>query len=145
MSHVYEILKKKGNTVWTVGPKDTVKDALKLMAEKNVGAVLVLDGKKVSGVFSERDFARHSARLDLRPQEVLIKDMMTHLVFHVSPSQTTEECMNLMTNKHIRHLPVFEGDNLIGMISIGDVVKQVIEDHEFSITQLKRYVTGEVQ
>ena len=144
MSIVREILKVKGNTIWSVGPKDTVQDTLKLMAEKNVGAVLVLDGSKIAGIFSERDFARHCAHRSLNPAEVPVKDMMTSRILFVNPTQTTEECMSIMTTKRIRHLPVLENDKLIGLISIGDVVNRIIEDHKFSITQLERYVTGEV-
>ncbi len=142
MSNVREILNKKGNTIWSVSPQDTVNDTLKLMAEKNVGALLVLEGRKIAGIFSERDFARHSAKRSLRTEEVPIKDMMTSRILYVSPTQTTEECMSLMTAKHVRHLPVIEDDKLIGLISIGDVVKQVIEDQKFSISQLEHYVTG---
>ena len=143
MSTVHDILKVKGNTIWSVGPQDTVKDALKFMADKNVGAVLVLENTKIAGVFSERDFARHCAKRSLKPEEVSVKEMMTTHIFFVSPSQSTDECMSLMTSKHIRHLPVMEDDRLIGLISIGDVVKKIIEDHKFSISQLERYVSGE--
>lgn len=143
MSKVFDILNKKGGTIWSVGPQHTVTETLKLMADKNVGAVLVMDGKKIAGIFSERDFVRFSAKGNVRPQETPIKDMMTSQLFFVTSNQTTEECMSLMTAKRIRHLPVMEADNLIGLISIGDVVKQVIEDQKFSITQLERYVNGE--
>jgi CBS domain-containing protein len=144
MSIVSDILKGKGNTIWSVGPRDTVQSTLKLMAEKNIGAVIVVDGKKIAGIFSERDFARHCAKGSLNPAEIHVSDMMTSHLFSVNPSQTTNECMALMTSKHIRHLPVMDNDQLIGLISIGDVVKRIIEDHKFSITQLERYVTGEV-
>ena len=143
-STVREILKTKGNTVWSVRPQDMVKDTLNLMAEKNIGTVIVLEGEKIAGIFSERDFARHCAKRSLRPEEVAVKDMMTTRILFVSPAQTTEECMSLMTSKHIRHLPVIEDDKLVGLISIGDVVKKIMEDQKFSISQLERYVTGEV-
>ncbi len=142
MSNVREILKKKGSTIWSVKPQDTIQDSLQLMAEKNVGAVLVLEDNKIAGIFSERDFARHCAKHSVRPEEVPIKDMMTSRILFVSPTQTTEECMSLMTTKRVRHLPVIEEDKLVGLISIGDVVNQVIEDHKFSIIQLERYVNG---
>lgn len=144
MSNVFNILIKKDKAIWSVNPQDTVLDTLKLMAEKNVGAVIVLEDGKIAGIFSERDFARHSAKRSIQPEQVLIKEMMTNLIFSVSPDQTTEECMSLMTAKRIRHLPVIEDGKLAGLISIGDVVKQVIEDQKFSINQLERYVTGEV-
>ena len=139
---MHDILKVKGNAVWTVTPKDTVKDTLKLMAEKNLGAVLVVDGKKTAGIFSERDFARHSALQNINLDTVAVKEMMTVQVFSVTPTQNTDECMSIMTAKHIRHLPVVENGELIGLISIGDVVKRIIEDHKFSISQLEGYVTG---
>ena len=143
MSTVREILNVKNNAIWSVGPKDTVTATLKLMAEKNIGAVLVLDGKKIAGIFSERDFARHWAKHNLKLEEVSIKDLMTTQLYVVGPTQTTDECMAIMTTKRIRHLPVIENNELIGLISIGDVVNRIIEDHKFSISQLERYVNGE--
>ena len=144
MSNVREILKTKGDKIWSVSPQTTVNATIKLMSEKNVGAVLVLEGKKIVGIFSERDFTRHSAIGGLRLDEVLVRDIMTSRILFVSPDQTTEECMSLMTTKRIRHLPVIENDELVGLISIGDVVIKIIEDQKFSITQLERYVTGGV-
>lgn len=143
MSNVRDILGKKGNSVWTVNSNETVYKTLQLMAEKNVGAVLVMDGAKISGIFSERDFARHSTKESLKLNEIPIKSMMTSHILFVSPNETTEECMSLMSAKRIRHLPVLEDGKLVGFISIGDVVKKVIEDHKFSIAQLEKYVTGE--
>ncbi len=143
MSNVREILKTKGTAVWSVDPAAKVGDTIKMMAEKNVGAVLVLDGKKIMGIFSERDFIRNAAKTNLcTTQEALVKDMMTSRILFVGPSQTTEECMSLMTAKRIRHLPVIENEELVGLISIGDVVNKIIQDQKFSITQLERYVTG---
>ncbi len=143
MSNVRDILKTKGNSIWSVSPKDTVLKILKFMAEKNVGALLVLEGEKIVGIFSERDFARHCAKGEVRPEDVLVKDMMTSHILSVTSDTSTDECMDIMTTKRIRHLPVIENEKLIGFISIGDVVKRIIEDHKFSITQLERYVTGE--
>ena len=142
MSTVREILRTKGNTVWSVSLEDTIYDTLKFMAEKNIGAVLVLDGNTIAGIFSERDFARNAVKSILWPKEIKVNAMMTSVVLFVSPSQTTEECMSLMTDKHVRHLPVVEDDQLIGLISIGDVVHRIIEDDKFSISQLESYVTG---
>ena len=143
MSNVREILAKKGNAVWSVNAQDTVYDTLKFMAEKNIGAVLIMEDKKIAGIFTERDFARHSLEKNLKLAEIPVKSMMTTHILFVSPSQSTEECMSLMTAKRIRHLPVIENDRLVGLISIGDVVSKVIEDHKFSISQLEKYVTGE--
>jgi CBS domain-containing protein len=144
MSNVSDILQKKGGNVWSVKPTDSVFNTLKLMAEKNVGAVLVLEDSKIAGIFSERDFARFCAKGEVHSKEVLVKDLMTTHILSVSPDVTTDECMSIMTSKHIRHLPVLEDDKLMGMISIGDVVKRIIEDHKFSINQLERYVKGEI-
>ncbi len=143
MSHVHDILKGKGNVIWSVNPHDTVNDTLKFMAEKNIGAVLVMEHGKIAGIFSERDFARHAIKCSGNPGLVPVKDMMTTRILFVSPADTTEECITLMTSKRIRHLPVIENDKLIGLISIGDVVRRIIEDQKFSIIQLERYVTGE--
>ncbi|MBL8012943.1 MAG: CBS domain-containing protein [Candidatus Omnitrophica bacterium] len=143
MSKVYDIIKKKDGMIFSVKPQDTIRHTLKLMAEMNVGAVLILEGGRIIGIFSERDFARHSAKGQVRIEDALVKDMMTTSIVSVSSSQTTEECMSLMTSKRIRHLPVIDNEKLIGLISIGDVVKQVIEDQKFSITQLERYVSGD--
>ncbi len=143
MSNVREILGKKGNTILSVTSHDTVYDALKLMGEKNVGAVLVMDGGKIAGIFSERDFARYSIKEHLPLDKTPIKNLMTSRILFVDPSQTTEACMTLMSTKRIRHLPVIEGDKVIGVISIGDVVSKIIEDYKFSINQLEKYVTGE--
>lgn len=143
MSNVREILKAKDGNIWSVTPHTTVKDTIKLMSEKNVGAVLVLEGKKIMGIFSERDFIRNAAKTDLcATQEALVKEMMTTRILFVNPAQTTEECMSLMTTKRIRHLPVIDNEELLGFISIGDVVKKIIDDQKFSISQLEQYVTG---
>jgi CBS domain-containing protein len=142
-SHVSDILKTKGQNIWFVHPQDSVSKTLKLMAEKNVGAVLVCENEKIAGIFSERDFARHCAKGQINTEQALVKDMMTTHIFTATPQNSMDECMALMTAKHIRHLPVLENHKLVGLISIGDVVKRIIEDHKFSITQLERYVTGE--
>ena len=145
MSSVRDILSVKGNAVWSVKPQDAVKETLKLMAEKNVGAVLVVEDKEIAGIFSERDFVRHFAKNSLPSENLPIKDLMTKQIISVTPTQSTDECMAIMTAKHIRHLPVIEDGKLIGLISIGDVVKRIIEDHKFSISQLQSYVTGGMQ
>jgi len=142
MSNVREILKSKGSTVWSVSPQVSVRDTIKLMSDKNVGALLVLDGDKIAGIFSERDFARHSAKGGFNLEQTLVKDLMTTRILFVSPEHSTEECMSLMAAKRIRHLPVIENEKLVGLISIGDVVIKIIQDQKFSITQLERYVTG---
>ncbi len=142
MATVSNLLKVKGKDVWTVQSGTQVKDTLRLMAEKNIGAVLVLDGARIVGVFSERDYARHAARRESMLLNEPVDDFMTRAVYYVSPSQTLEEVMALMTSKHIRHLPVLEDDQLVGVISIGDVVKKLMDEKETTIQGLENYILG---
>jgi CBS domain-containing protein len=140
---VRDILKEKGNQIWWVSPDSTVYDALTLMAEKNAGALVVLDGEKLAGIFSERDYARKVVLKGKFSKETAVKEIMTSEVTYILLAQSVEECMALMTDKRIRHLPVLEGEKLVGVISIGDVVKAIISDKEFLIHQLEKYITGE--
>ena len=142
MITVRDILRQKGNQIWWVSPDSTVYDALKLMAEKNLGALLVLDGEKIAGIFSERDYARKIILKGKASKETSVEEIMTSEVTTVRPGQFVEECMALMTDKRIRHLPVLEGEKLVGVISIGDVVKAIISEKEFTIKQLENYITG---
>lgn len=142
MKTVKEILKAKGYDIWSVAPDASVYDALKLMADKNIGAVLVIDAGKLVGILSERDYARRVIYKGKLPEDTPVYEIMTEKVLWVRPDQTVEECMALMTDKRVRHLPVFEGDQLIGVISIGDVVKAIISEQEFMIEQLEHYITG---
>jgi len=142
MKTVKDLLKGKGYDIWAVAPDDSVYDALKLMAEKNVGAVLVMDAGTLVGILSERDYARKVDFKGRCPEDTSAQEIMTEKVLWVRPDQTIEECMALMTNKRVRHLPVFEDDQLIGVISIGDVVKAIISEQEFMIGQLEHYITG---
>lgn len=142
MKTVSQLLQGKGNQVWSIGPDMLVIDALKLMAEKEVGALVVLEGKQVAGIVSERDYARKVALRGKSSLTTPVREIMTEKVVYIRPDQTVNDCMALMTNKRIRHLPVVEGDNLVGVISIGDVVKAVISEQEFIISQLENYITG---
>ncbi len=142
MATVRQILQTKGTALWTISPECTILDALKLMAEKNVGALLVVQEEQLMGIFSERDYARNVVLKGRTVEDTTVSDIMTSRVVYVRPNQTTEECMALMTDKHIRHLPVLEGERLIGIISIGDVVKEIISDQEFTIRNLEGYITG---
>ena len=142
MTTVRQILQNKGYDVWSVPPDATVYEALELMAEKNIGAVLVLDGERVAGIFSERDYARRVVLHGKSSKTTPIHEVMTSKVFYVRPDHTIEECMALMTDKRIRHLPVMENERLIGIISIGDVVKAMISQQQFIIEQLEHYITG---
>jgi CBS domain-containing protein len=142
MKTVAHILKTKGQHIYSIAPESTVYDALKLMAEKDVGALVVLKGDAVVGVFSERDYARKIILKGKTSKETLVKEIMSEKVLYVTSDQTLEECMAIMTEKHIRHFPVMDGDKLLGFISIGDVVKGVISHQQFVIDQLQKYITG---
>ncbi len=143
MKTVNELLRTKGGNVWSIGPDATVYEALAVMAEKDVGALLVLDNAgQLVGVLSERDYARKIVLKGKTSRETLVREIMTEKVLGVRPDQTIEECMALMTNKRIRHLPVLEEGRLAGVISIGDVVKAIISEQEFVIEQLENYITG---
>jgi CBS domain-containing protein len=143
MATVKNLLNTKGIEVWTVPITATVKETLKLLAEKNIGAVLVLEDEKIVGIFSERDYARHAAQNESMLLDELVSGLMTRSVYYVSPQQTVDECMALMTSKHIRHLPVLEAEQkLVGLISIGDVVRQLLEEKETTIQGLENYILG---
>ena len=139
---VRQILSEKGHEVWSTSPDATVFEALKFMSDKSIGALVVLDNLEVVGVFSERDYARKVTLKGKSSKKLPVKEIMTRRVVCVQPDNTTEDCMALMTDKHIRHLPVVEGDELVGIISIGDVVKAIISQQELVIEQLENYITG---
>ncbi len=140
MKTVGDILKKKGSHVWSVSPGTTVYDALKLMAEKEIGAVVVLETGQPVGIFSERDYARQVILKGRTSKDTPVRDVMASRVVFVRPEQSIEDCMALMTDKHVRHLPVLQQGTLGGMISIGDVVKEMISEKEFIIEQLANYI-----
>lgn len=142
MKIVRDILQVKGSQVWSIPPDRSVFDALTLMAEKNVGALVVLDGDRVVGIISERDYARKVILKGKSSKEIPVREIMTPHVVCIRPEQSMEECMALMTDKHVRHLPVAEKNRLVGIISIGDAVKAIIEEKEFIIGQLENYITG---
>lgn len=142
MITVKDILQTKGHDVLSITPDATVYEALKIMADKNVGALVVLDGETVAGIMSERDYARKVVLHGKSSREMLVREIMTTSVYYVRPEQNLQECMAQMTDKRVRHLPVLENDRLVGIISIGDVVKTVIADQEFTIKLLENYITG---
>lgn len=142
MTNVRSILQAKSNQVISVSPETLVSTALELMAEKNVGALVVVKDGVLAGIFSERDFARKIISKGKTALESTVNDLMTSIVFTVTPEQSIEECMAAMTAKRIRHLPVLENHRLIGVISIGDVVKAVISEKEHLIKHLENYITG---
>jgi CBS domain-containing protein len=142
MKTIQQLLQTKGYDIWSINPEAMIFDALKLMAEKKVGALLVLDAGKLVGIFSERDYARKVILHGKSSRNTPVREIMTERVIYVHLDQTIEECMALMTEKRVRHLPVMSGDQLVGVISIGDVVKAVISEQEFIIEQLENYITG---
>ncbi len=142
MKTVAHILDVKGRAVYTVAPDALVYEALEKMAEHDVGALLVLDGDRLAGIVSERDYARKVILLGRRSQEAPVRDIMTEAVLTVTPESSVADCMSLMTERRIRHLPVLDGEELAGVVSIGDVVKAVISDQEHLIEQLERYITS---
>ena len=142
MKTVRQLLRTKGHEVLSVAPDTAVFEALQLMAEKNVGAVLVLEGERLVGILSERDYARKVILKGKSSKETLVREIMSSRVLYVRPEQTIEDCMALMTDKHVRHLPVLDQGKLIGVISIGDVVKALIDEQQFIIEQLQNYITG---
>ena len=142
MATVRDMLKTKGFEVWSVTPDQSVFDALKLMAEKNVGAVLVMDSDRLIGILSERDYARKVVLHGKSSAGTPVREIMTGPVMCVGPEDSAEQVMALITERHIRHLPVLEDGKLIGLISIGDVVKATIAQKEFIIEQLEQYVKG---
>lgn len=142
MMTVKEILDGKGRQVWTIAPGAKVLDALKVMADKQVGALVVLENDRVVGVLSERDYARKVVLEGKASKDTPVKDIMTSPVYGVRPETTAEECMGLMTGKHIRHLPVCEGERLVGVVSIGDVVKSIMTEQKVTIENLQNYIMG---
>jgi CBS domain-containing protein len=142
MNLVSTLLRVKGNVVYTVGPETPVIAALELMAEKKIGAVLVLEDKNIVGVFSERDFVRNVAQNNQLGLDTPVRDLMTTEVFCISPELSIDECMALMTNRRVRHLPVLKEGQLMGLISIGDVVKLLIEDKNLLIANMEKYILG---
>ena len=140
--NVKELVEQKGADVWSVRPDVTVFETLELMASKEIGAVLVFDGERLVGMFSERDYARQVILKGKASKDTPVRDVMTARVTYVRPEQTVEDCMALMTDKRVRHLPVLDEGRVIGVISIGDVVKAVISEKQFIIEQLENYITS---
>ena len=142
MKTVDEIVRKKGNKIWSVTPETPIYETLELMAQKNIGAVLVLEEDDLVGVFSERDYARKVILQGKASRDTPVGEAMTRRVTCVRLDQPIEECMALMTDKRVRHLPVIENNQLMAVISIGDVVQAIISEQEFIIEQLENYITG---
>lgn len=142
MSTVRNILQKKGNAVYSISPDRSVYDALEELEEKNLGSLVVVENKKLIGVFTERDYARKVILKGRSSKETLVRDIMSSNSLFVNPDNTLDDCMQLMTDKFVRHLPVLENDELVGVISIGDIVKYIIYEKDFIIGNLEHYITG---
>jgi len=140
---VSQILKTKGGKIWSIAPQETAYKALQLMSEKNLGAVLVIDKKKVVGLFSERDYARKVILKGKSSKTTNVSELMTKEVLFVDPDTSVEDCMSLMTKNFVRHLPVMEKKQLVGLVTQGDVVKQLIADQKFENEELERYIHDE--
>jgi CBS domain-containing protein len=144
MNIVRELLANKIGDVWSIGPKATVYEALTLMGEKEVGALMVMDGGKVAGIISERDYARKVALRGKTARETIVDEIMTPAaeMHRVKPDTTIADCMVVITGKRVRHLPVFDGNRVVGLVSIGDVLKSFIDEQEVLIEQLSNYIAG---
>jgi CBS domain-containing protein len=142
MKSVAQLLKVKGTRVHSIAPGASVLDCLKLFADQRIGAALVMEGDRLVGIFTERDYARKVALQGKSSKDLKVQEVMTADVLWVGPDRTNEECMALMTEKRIRHLPVMEGGKVIGIISIGDLVKDIIAEQQFVISQLEHYIMG---
>ena len=140
MKAIAEVLKKKGNKVFSVNSESSVFDAIKIMASNKISSLLIMDDDKLLGIITERDYAWKVILMGKASKTTKVKEIMTEDILYVKPSETVEECMALMTEKRIRHLPVMENDKLIGLVSIGDLVKALIEHQKFIIKQLEHYL-----
>jgi CBS domain-containing protein len=136
------LLQKKGKAVWSIGPEASVYEAIQIMSERQIGALVVLSGGQLWGIVSERDYARKVILKGRNSREAKVREIMTAPVLFVTPEKTIDDCMRIMTTRRVRHLPVLEGDNVVGMVSIGDVVNWVITSHEQTIRHLHNYITG---
>ncbi|MBN1663327.1 MAG: CBS domain-containing protein [Deltaproteobacteria bacterium] len=142
MSYVRDVLAAKDNKIQSISPNATVFEALKQMSEKEIGALVVMENKKIVGIISERDYARKIILQGKTSKETKVKEVMSTQLFSVTPDNSLEETMVLMTGKHVRHLPVFENNKFIGILSIGDVLKSIISNKDFLIDQLSSYISG---
>lgn len=139
---IRDILHHKGNSVWTIAPDATVFEAIQMMAEKNIGALLVIEAEKLIGIISERDYTRKVILKGRASKETLVRDILSGKIIFVTPEHTIEECMRLMTEHRIRHLPVLDSARIAGVVSIGDLVNWIISAQNSAIHQLQTYITG---
>ena len=142
MTTIAQLLNTKGNQVWSIEPKATIFKALEIMSEKEIGALLVMENGKLTGIFSERDYARKVILKGKSSKETLVGELMTKKVFYIDSQKTINDCMAMMTAKRIRHVPVIEDNQVVGIVTIGDVVNQIISEQEVTINHLENYITG---
>lgn len=142
MRPILELLKKQGGTIWSLHPQETVYDALKTLSDRDVGALMVLDEGRLVGIFSERDYTRKIALAGKASRDTRVEDIMSTTLQTVSPHTTTDDCMALMSQRKIRHLPVVDGEAVLGMISIRDIMNDMIQDREETISQLQSYIVS---
>ncbi len=142
MDNVGNILNQKGNQVWSIGPGETVYSALEILAEKNIGVLLVMEGERVVGIFSERDYARKVILKGKSSVQMKVEEIMSRNVLYASPGDSVEKCMAIITENKIRHLPVMQDGKLLGMITSGDIINHIISRQKFEIQELKKYITG---
>ena len=142
MTTIAQLLNAKGKQIWAVEPKATIFEALEIMSEKEIGALLVMEDGKLKGIFSERDYARKVILKGKSSKETPVGELMTKKVFYIDPQKTTNDCMAMMTAKRIRHVPVIEDNQVMGIVTIGDVVNQIISEQEVTINHLENYITG---
>ena len=142
MTTIAQLLNTKGNQIWSVEPKATIFEALEIMSEKEIGALLVMEDGKLTGIFSERDYARKVILKGKSSKETPVGELMTKKVFYMDPQKTINDCMAMMTAKRIRHVPVIEDNQVMGIVTIGDVVNQIISEQEVTINHLENYITG---
>ena len=142
MTKIAQLLNTKGNQVWSVKPEATIFEALEIMSEKEIGALLVMEDGKLTGIFSERDYARKVILKGKSSKETLVEELMTKKVFYIDSQNTINDCMAMMTAKRIRHVPVIEDNQVVGIVTIGDVVNQIISEQEVTINHLENYITG---
>jgi CBS domain-containing protein len=142
MTTIAQLLNTKGDQIWSVEPKATIFEALEIMSEKEIGALLVMEDGKLTGIFSERDYARKVILKGKSSKETQVGELMTKKVFYIDSQKTINDCMAMMTAKRIRHVPVIEDNQVMGIITIGDVVNQIISEQEVTINHLENYITG---
>jgi CBS domain-containing protein len=142
MTTIRQLLREKGHKIYSIGPDSTVYEAIRTMADENIGSLVVMEGGKIVGIITERDYARNVELKGRVSPATRVREIMEHRVLYAQPDQSVEECMAIMTDKRVRHLPVIEQEKEIGLVSIGDLVKSIISDQKFTIDQLEHFIRG---